>query len=103
MGTGAEGNKVVTSGRYPDFSSLEDFDVYVRKEGQVKVCSLCGIFKNKTVTNVRCHIESKHFPGTFTYSCEICAKVCNSKTSYRDHMQTCRKQQLYVSENFANF
>ena len=82
---------------YPEFSSTEDFDVYVTREGPLRVCSLCGMFKNKTITNVRCHIESKHFPGIFNYTCNICSKVCNSKTSFRDHTQSCRKQMSELS------
>jgi len=88
--TGAEGNK----GLYPDFASTEDFDVYIARDGPVRICTLCGLFKNKTITNVRCHIESKHFPGIFNYTCQICAKVCNSKTAFRDHSQSCKKQQM---------
>ena len=81
-------------GLYPQFSSTEDFDVYIARDGPVRICTICGLFKNKTITNVRCHIESKHFPGIFNYTCQICAKVCNSKTAFRDHSQSCKKQQM---------
>jgi len=92
---GAEGNK---GGENFDFKSPEDFDMFVTRDGPICVCTLCGVFRNRTITNVRCHIESKHFPGTFTYSCQICGKQCNSKTSLRDHSQSCKRQQLNLSQ-----
>jgi len=94
--SGAGENK--GGGNY-NFKSQEDFDMFVTREGPVCVCTLCGVFRNKTITNVRCHIESKHFPGTFTYSCPICGKQCNSKTSLRDHNSFCKK----VHQNLAGY
>lgn len=76
---------------HPGVSSLEDFDQYIRKDGPYNICNICACMKNKSITNVRCHIESKHFPGTFTYTCEFCGKDCFSKTSYRDHRSLCMK------------
>jgi len=92
---GAEGNK---GGENYDFKSPEDFDMFVTRDGPICVCTLCGVFRNKTITNVRCHIESKHFPGTFSYSCQFCGKPCNSKTSLRDHSQSCKRQQMNMSQ-----
>lgn len=83
---------------YPDFTASEDFDVYVAREGPLRVCSLCGVFKNRTITNVRNHIESKHFPGIFNYTCTICNKVLGSKTSFRDHTQSCKKQLSFQNQ-----
>jgi len=95
---GADGNK--GDENYPAFNSTEDFDVYVSREGPLRICTLCGIFKNKSITNVRCHIESKHFPGVFNYTCPICAKSLHSSTSYRDHKATCRKQMTFQQEEY---
>ena len=77
---------------YPDIKALKDLDVYVVCKGQLRICSLCRVFKNKSTWNVRNHIESKHFPGIFSYTCTICTKVLGSKTAFRDHPQSCRKQ-----------
>merc|ERR1719244_1515488 len=97
---GAEGNKgPIAVGGHNDFNSFEDFDSYIGKDGAYKVCTLCGKFRNKTITNVRCHVESKHFPGTFQYNCEICSKICTSKTSLRDHMLACKKQHMQYDQN----
>eukprot|EP00092_Neocalanus_flemingeri_P030149 GFUD01032727.1.p1 GENE.GFUD01032727.1~~GFUD01032727.1.p1 ORF type:complete len:831 (+),score=176.79 GFUD01032727.1:54-2546(+) len=86
--TGADGNKGSES---YDFNSPEELDMFVSREGPVCVCTVCGVFRNKSITNVRCHIESKHFPGRFTYTCQICGKQCKSKTAFRDHSQSCKR------------
>ena len=71
--------------------AMEDFDQFVVRQGTFCVCTLCGLFKNKTITNVRCHIESKHFPGTFAYACPMCGKQMISRTSLRDHTAACKR------------
>merc|ERR1712179_792553 len=42
LAVGADGNK--GDENYPAFTSNEDFDVYVSREGPLRVCTLCGIF-----------------------------------------------------------
>jgi hypothetical protein len=69
----------------------EDFDRFVVRQGAYCICTLCGLFRNKTITNVRCHIESKHFPGTFQYACALCGKLMLSRTSLRDHTAACKR------------
>jgi len=71
MAGGADGNKGI--------SCMEDFDQYIKRDGLYAQCSLCGGSRNKSITNVRCHVESKHFPGIFSYTCAYCAKVLYSK------------------------
>ena len=48
-------------------------------------CSLCSRFSHRSRANVRNHIESKHFPNTFVYSCPICCKNCPSHQSLLKH------------------
>ena len=79
--------------------SLDDFDQYITKEGVYCVCTICGNVKNKSITNVRCHIESKHFPGTFKYTCDYCEKVLFSKISHRDHTAQCKRLSKFYQEN----
>ena len=48
-------------------------------------CSLCE-FRSSVRINTINHIESKHFPGTFTYTCEFCMKTFLSKNSFSSHV-----------------
>jgi len=48
-------------------------------------CSLCSNFSHRSRANVRNHIESKHFPNTFVYTCPVCAKDCPSHQSLLKH------------------
>lgn len=92
-GGGADGNKgpAAAAASFLPIRTMEDFDQFVVRESAVCVCALCGLFRNKTITNVRCHIESRHFPGTFQYACDLCGKMVNSRTSLRDHTAACRR------------
>ena len=73
-----------------EFQCIEDFDRLIVRDGIEKVCSLCGVFRNKTITNVRCHIEEKHYPGLFSYTCERCQKLCRTKNAFIQHKKICR-------------
>ena len=66
------------------------FDEYIRRgDNHFSFCTLCNTYKNKSVTNVRYHIETKHFPGTFVYQCLVCGKKLDSKIRFRDHSRIC--------------
>jgi len=77
-----------------EFQCIEDFDRLIVKDGPDKVCSLCGVFRNKTITNVRCHIEAKHFHGLFSYTCDRCDKVCKTKFAFSQHLRNCQRNEL---------
>ena len=80
---------------YEDFSQEkgEGFDLnnYIEKIseganfGQFK-CNICGYVSSQKA-NLRRHIESKHFPGLFEYSCDQCEKNFNTMTKYRNHQR----------------
>ena len=53
-------------------------------------CTACGK-TNKDKGNLRKHVEV-HFPGQFTYSCDVCTKSFNGKNSYYVHMATYHKK-----------
>ena len=64
----------------------EDFDKYiVPNVSGVNSCSICHVFSHVAKSNVRNHVESKHFPNTFFYNCNICNKVCNSRQALQQH------------------
>ena len=50
-----------------------------------QTCLLCF----KTFTSryiIENHIESIHFPATFTYTCQLCAAIFKSRKSYSNHL-----------------
>jgi len=48
-------------------------------------CKVCGKFKAVRKGLVRNHIESIHFPGVFTYSCNICEKEFQGRNALAVH------------------
>jgi len=78
---GAEGNKG------GDFTpeKPEDLDQFIGRGNLGYSCDICGQFNHGSKSNVRNHVESKHFPNTFCYNCNICNKVCNSRQALQQH------------------
>jgi len=71
-------------------TSAEDLKRFIEKDEQnCPYCGICGQYSNKSVTNVRNHIESKHFP-IFQYSCNNCGRTVNTKTALERHLQKCK-------------
>jgi len=70
----------------PDRSLLLE---YIKKQqdgsGIRYKCTMCTM-SNKLKTNVVNHVESAHFPDTFTYSCEYCGKTFKSLNSKNVHV-----------------
>ena len=64
----------------------EDFNQFVqRNESGVPMCGICSKFTNKSLSNVRNHIESKHYPNTFSYNCKHCQSVFGTYNSLNMH------------------
>ena len=73
------------------FSSPEEFIKFVvRNDGGVPTCGICLQFSNQAIVNVRNHIESKHYPNTFTYSCPKCHSLKNTKKALEIHVRKCQ-------------
>ena len=74
---------------YEDFSQERGkgfgLDNYIEKisEGHFQ-CSICGHVSSRK-GDLRKHVEAKHFPGLFEYSCDLCEKKFNTKSKYYDH------------------
>ena len=73
---------------------MADFDEYLVREAEFIMCNICRVYRNKTITNVRMHIESKHFPGTFEYSCSMCCRQFNTKLALDRHKKKCEQWSL---------
>jgi len=60
---------------------------YVRKDqtDQKFHCTLCDKFSHKYSSCTRNHVESKHFPNTFSYPCDQCEMVFSTKSNYSMH------------------
>jgi len=55
------------------------------------VCRLCYKFTHQGKTNVRNHVESKHFPGQFVYDCDQCQMTFPSKNALQLHRSRTHK------------
>ena len=68
----------------------EDFDKYiVPNESGVNSCSICHVFSHVAKSNVRNHVESKHFPNSFVYNCEKCGLSVGTKKALQRHKSRC--------------
>jgi len=70
-------------------STAEDFDNFIEKEpeDQGYFCSICFAFRKRGKADVRNHVESKHFPNTFNYNCDVCGLTVGTNTALKRHMQ----------------
>jgi len=55
------------------------------------ICTLCSKFSHASRTNVRNHVESKHFPNMFSYACELCGQSFPSKNNVQLHRSRVHK------------
>lgn len=72
--------------------SPEDFEQYIiRNNGQGRIgCQLC----QHTVlnfTDMRNHVESIHFPNTFSYKCPFCDQAFGTNKAFKVHKQRSHK------------
>jgi len=84
----------------PEIQSPDDLKKYILREPvtRLNVCGICSNFKHKVITNVREHIESKHYSHMFTYECKFCQKTFNTKMGLAKHKPKCpeaHKQDYY--------
>ena len=65
----------------------DDLYQYVKRhEGAGKFyCDICNIVSHVKRSNVRNHVETKHFPTAFLYSCDFCEATFSSKTAMQTH------------------
>ena len=54
-------------------------------------CTICNEFYHSARYHVRNHIESKHFPSAFTYTCQYCNKQCNTRKALENHVYKIHK------------
>ena len=79
-----------------DISDPSDLMTYImetRVDGKkMYCCTICNKLISNSTTNAKNHIESVHFPGMFSYSCDECGRQCTSKNSLSIHMTRYHKK-----------
>jgi hypothetical protein len=82
---------------FPPTGPEEALKRHVRKDEvkNVYYCGICSQFSNKGAANVRNHVEAKHFPNMFTYSCELCEKTFGKKTALYNHRRNMHTKQMF--------
>ena len=58
-------------------------------------CALCSFSMTRRL-HVRNHVESKHFPNTFTYPCPICSKEFGTNKAFLNHKNSEHKWFAFV-------
>ena len=72
---------------------LLQFVVRSDHEGKF-LCSICRSFFHAKKYHVRNHVESKHFPNTFEYPCNICQKSYYTRKALESHLSKCKQQSM---------
>ena len=73
-------------GNVLDLQSPEDFKKYIVKTDRGQTCSICQDFSHSSKSNVRKHIESRHFPNSFSYTCAYFDTVVGTQMALDKHM-----------------
>ena len=74
-----------------NINSPDDFEQYVqRSETGIYLCHLCN-YSQTQFSVVKNHVESKHFPNTFSYQCQQCDTVLGTNTALYRHVQRVHK------------
>jgi len=75
--------------------NVEDFDKFMEKEPTAYgyFCNICQMYRKRQKSDVRNHIESKHFPNMFSYSCDQCDYVAGTNKALSRHVQNVHKAQ----------
>jgi len=84
----AVGNVGIASGQtFQDPSELLQFVEHDKSDISRRryVCTICNIFYHQNKSNVRNHVECKHFPDSFVYNCEFCGSSLPSKAALQKH------------------
>jgi len=95
--TGNMGMDIANKGQ--SFQDPSEFLQFVcretSEEGKPRyICTICNKFCHASRTNVRNHVESKHFPNAFSYNCEICGQSFPSKNNVQLHRSRVHKPKL---------
>ena len=83
-------SELAAPANFDQHNHFDHFDQYMSKVGGGTFsCNICPYVKTKTL--VRNHVESIHYPNTFTYTCPICGKAYGTNNSYVCHKKRAHK------------
>jgi len=84
-------------------SNVEDFDKYMDKEPETSgyYCNICQMYRKRGKADVRNHIESKHFPNSFTYNCHLCSYVVGTNKALSRHVQNVHTKPVVNTNNYS--
>ena len=83
--------------------SYEDLDQFFGpRENENYTCGLCGQFRHRSTTALRCHIESKHFPNTFTHTCDLCLATFGTRKALLNHKSKCKRENFVECQNVSS-
>ena len=69
----------------------EDYDQYITKVDGILSCGLCNAQAGRK-RDIRNHIESKHFPNSFSYQCQYCNTTVGTNKALSRHVERFHKQ-----------
>ena len=69
-----------------------------KEEGEMArwTCNLCYQFAHRSRQNVRNHVESRHYPNAFQYSCPSCDKVCYTMRAMEVHKSNVHRLSVWI-------
>ena len=80
--------------------SPDDFERFIkRSESGPFYCQICS-YSNKQFGVLKFHVESKHFPNTFSYQCPQCDTVLGTSRALSRHLQRNHKDQWILMIKF---
>ena len=79
----------------------EDYDQYITKVDGILSCGLCHAQAGRR-RDIRNHIESKHFPNSFSYQCQYCNTVVGTNKALSRHIERAHKQNWNIT-NWIKF
>jgi len=85
---GYEGTLVDADGN-KGLSCPDDLKIYILHGVDALTCSICQNFSHKSKYTLQNHIESKHFPNTFVYTCPKCQKNVSTREALICHKKRC--------------
>ena len=55
-------------------------------------CTLCNNFSHQNSSCTRNHVESHHYPNIFSYPCDLCEQIFDTRTKFNTHKQLKHKK-----------
>jgi len=86
------GTQVQAKGnQFQDPSDLLQFVNRNSEDGRFH-CTLCDRFSHQNSSCTKNHVESQHFPNIFSYQCDICDLVLDSRNKLNNHKRLKHKK-----------